>query len=167
MKVERVPRVLPKNNVKTTETPTPIPHRVFTPRTPKELMDIAEKKTRRDAMKHKGTWIHVKGPVLDISEPAMAYFDITDITKRSSYIRVEVKIESPPHFLIPRNVNLYLKTNLWKKQVDKIERGDWLEAIGTVHQVYKINMDVIDGEIISVSGPNSRSKYIYYATNSL
>ena len=154
VKVERVPRALPKNNIRIPVTPTPTPHRVFTPRTPKELMDIAEKKTRRDAMKHGGTWIHVEGPVFDISEPAMAYFAIT----KGSYIRVEVAIESPPHYLIPRKVNLYVKTNLWKKQVDKIERGDWLVATGIVHQVYKMNVDVIDGEIISVSGSDSRKK---------
>lgn len=154
VKVERVPRVLPKNNVKTTEAPTPTPHRIFTPRTPKELIEIAVKNTRRDAMKHKGTWIRVQGPVFDIHEAARDYFD--DIG--GFYIKVEVAIESPPHFIIPKRVMMFFKADLWEKQVEKIERGDWLVATGIVHDIYKMNMEVINGEIVSVSGPGKRKK---------
>ena len=150
VEVKSAPRTPPTNIVRTPEASTP---RVFTPRTPKELINMAEKETRRDAMKHKGTWIHVEGPVLDISEAARGLFNINEF-----YIKLEVKIESPPHYLIPRRVNLYVKADTWEKQVDKIERGDWLVARGIVYQVYKLNMDVIDGEIISVSGPSKGRK---------
>ena len=128
--------------------------RVFTPRTPKELMDIARRETKRDAMRHKDDWIHVEGPVFDITEEVKRSFG----TPGKTYIEVKVAIGPPPHDSISGKVRLYLEAEQWKPQVDKIERGDWLSAIGIVHSVYAVNMDVINGEIISVSGPDGERK---------
>ena len=156
IKIDRIPRKPPKNNAIKPETSTPTPHRVFTPRTPKELMDIAEMETERDAMKHKGTWINVEGPVLDIGEAAVPYF--SSFKKGESYIKIEVAIGPPTHRIYLKSINLYVKNDQWKEQVDKIRRGDWISAVAIVHRVYKGRIDVIDGDIVSVSGPDRRRK---------
>lgn len=134
--------------------------RVFTPRTPTELMDIVATKTKRDAMIHKGAWVHIEGTVRDISE-VLNYKHYS----KNPFIIVEVEvgssIESPkvpipkflkPEFTIPLIVDLYVDADKWKPQVDKMERGDWMEAKGEVSEVYEYSLRAINGEITSVSG---------------
>ena len=129
--------------------PDKLKTRVFTPRTPKELMNIAKTETKRDAMRHKGAWIHVEGTVFDVSEVMSRSFGTTTW---KSYIELKVAVGPPPYDVVFEEVELYVEAERWKLQVDKIERGDWLMAIGTVHNIYKWTVMVINGEIISVSG---------------
>ena len=130
------------------KTPVSPATRVFTPRTPMELMDIAATKTARDAAKHKGTWIHVEGTVQNISE-------IRNFrpTLEKPYIKVEVKVGGLPSSSSHRTVYLYFDAEIWKLQLDKIERSDSLVANGTVEHVGEGFMFVRNAEIISVSGP--------------
>ena len=150
---DNVPRITPKNHISTSKSST---QRVFTPRTPKELMDIAETETERDAMKHKGTWINVEGSVVDIGEASVPIFSL--LKKREYYIKIEVGIGPPPQKLFQKKIYLYLKNDKWKKQIDKIRRGDWIVAAAIVHRVSQRRIEVIDGEIISVYGPDKGRK---------
>lgn len=160
VKIDKVAKTPPpqKNKVKTPTATKPTPQRVFTPRTPKELMDIAETETERDANKHKGAWVNIEGPVLDIGETSVPSFSL--LKKGEYYIRIEVGSNPSPHKLFPnkKRINLYLKNKQWKGQVDKIRRGDWISAIAIVRRVSKMRIDVIDGEIVSVSGPSKGRK---------
>lgn len=140
----------PSNHEVIVDAPHKPKTRVFTPRTPKELMDMAITKTKRDAMRHKGAWIHVEGTVLNISEVQAPRFDIT----KKRYIEIEVEVGSLPNNRFPQTVKLYVDSDEWKPQVDKIERGDHLVAIGIVHNIYKLFVEVNNGEIVSVSGPD-------------
>ena len=134
--------------------PDKLKTRVFTPRTPKELINIARTKTKRDALRHKGAWIHVEGTVFDISEVTRRFFNTTP----KPYIELKVAIGPPPYDAVPEEVELYVEAERWKPQVDKIERGDWLVAIGTVHNISRWTVWVINGEIISVSGLDRKSR---------
>ena len=145
--VPAAPATPPKKDISTTTGVAQ--DRVFTPRTPRELMDIAINQTRRDAMEHKGSWIRVEGPILDISEVMKRYFGGDT---RHKYIKIKIGIEPPPDYPFPREVDLYVSADRWQSQVARIERDDWLVADGVVEYVHKIRMEVIDGEIISVSG---------------
>ena len=133
------------------DTPNTPPTRVYTPRTPKELMDIVIEKTTRDASRHVGTWIHVEGPVLDISEVRGLAFEIT-----KPYIVVEVIAGSLLDNAFHQTVKLHVDAATWRPQVDKI--GDWLVAVGTVRDIHKLSMSVINGEIISVSGSGEKKR---------
>ena len=116
-------------------------------------MDIVIEETKRDAFHHVGTWIHVEGPVLDISEARGPAFEIT-----KPYIVVEVIAGSRPDNAFPQTVKLHVDAATWRPQVDKIERGDWLVAVGTVRNIHKLSMSVINGEIISVSGSGENER---------
>ena len=124
--------------------------RIFTPRTPMELMDIAATETTRDAARYKGSWIHVEGTVLNISEIR----NFPPVLGKKPYIEVEVEVGTSLNSSYPRRVQLYFDADSWKLQVDKIERGDSLVANGTVEHVHELFMFVINAEIISVSGPD-------------
>ena len=118
-------------------------------------MNIAKTETKRDAMRHKGAWIHVEGTVFDVSEVMRRSFGTTTW---KSYIELKVAVGPPPYDVVFEEVELYVEAERWKLQVDKIERGDWLVAIGTVHNIYKWTVKVINGEIISVSGSSGGSR---------
>ena len=116
-------------------------------------MDIVIEKTTRDAIRHVGTWIHVEGPVLDIREVRGLAFEIT-----KPYIVVEVIAGSLLDNAFHQTVKLHVDAATWRPQVDKIERGDWLVAVGTVRDIHKLSMSVINGEIISVSGSGEKKR---------
>ena len=126
------------------------PDRIFTPRSPAELMDIAAHQTMRDAIRHKDSWINVEGTVLDISDVVSRRFD----DERYDYIELKIEVDKVFNGTTPRVVNFYVRADIWRSQVDKIERGDWLNGAGTVYEIGKLRMYAIDGEIISVSGTN-------------
>ena len=135
-------------------TPEKSKTRIFTPRTPKELINIARTKTKRDALRHKGAWIHVEGTVFDISEVTRYFSNTTP----KPYIELKVAIGPPPYDVAFEEVKLYVESERWKLQVDKIERDDWLVAIGTVDNISRWTVWVINGEIISVSGLDRKSR---------
>ena len=132
------------------KTPDVSTTRVLSPRTPKELMDIVISKTKRDAMRHKGSWIQVEGTVRNISETKDSWLGVT---KKPS-IEVEVLVGWIPNNVFPQTAKLYLGADRWKSQIDKIGRDDRLVAHGVVHNINKLHIQVIDAEIISVSGMN-------------
>ena len=127
--------------------------RIFTPRTTKELMDMAITQTRRDAMRNKGVWIRVEGTVLDISPDRLVRFD-----PENRHIEVTVGVGSQPHNEFSQTVELHLNADRWRRQVNKLGRGDWLVANGTVYHVLKTFIVVINGEIISVLGKVSKNQ---------
>ena len=137
-----------ESDTKSVNRPDTSAARVFTPRTPKELIDIVRTKTKRDAMRHKGSWIHVEGTVQDISEIQKPIFRHTP----NPYIEIEVVVGWLHNNRLSQTVTLHVDADKWKSQVDKIEREDRLVAIGTVHSITILSMDVLNGEIISVSG---------------
>ena len=126
--------------------------RVFTPRTPKELMDMVATQTKRDAMHHKDAWIRVVGTVSDISE--VKEFGYRGIP----YIEVTVEIDLKTKNQRPQWVTLDFDAERWKSHIDKIERGDRLTADGTVYNVYDIMLRLRNAEIISVSGPDGNKR---------
>ena len=126
--------------------------RIFTPRTPKELMDMAVTQTSRDAMRNKGVWIRVEGTVLDISPDRLVTFD------ENRHIEVTVGVGSQTHNRFSQTVELHLNADRWRRQVNKLGRGDWLLANGTVYYVYETFIIVINGEIISVSGSDPKNQ---------
>ena len=153
-KIEESPLLLP-DRAETdhlSDKPIPSPH---TPRTPYELMEMVETKTRRDAMEHKGYWIRVEGSVQDISEVQEGG---SSRHMTNEFIMLDVAVGPLPHNKFTSIVFLLVDADQWKQQVDTIERGDWLVANGVVEQVSENSMIVIDGEILSVSGPDGRRR---------
>ena len=134
------------------DKPIPSPH---TPRTPYELMEMVKTKTRRDAMEHKGYWIRVEGSVQDISEVKEGHLLSTML---NDFIVLDVAVGPLPHDKYSPKVRLNVKADQWKRQVDTIERGDWLVANGVMEHVSKYTMEVLDAEILSVSGPDGRRR---------
>ena len=86
--------------------------------------------------------------MLNISETKDVWSDIT----KKPYIEMEVEVGLVPNSTAPRTAELYFEADRWKPQIDKIERGDWLVADGTVHNIHKFSMSVANAEIISISG---------------
>ena len=129
--------------VKTSDKPT---SPVLTPRTPKELMDLVITQTKRDAMHHQGSLIRVEGTILDISE-------VQPWISKNSTVAVTVVVGfTSGDYKIPQKVNLVFDAERWKTQVDKLARGDKLVANGVVENIWKIQMEVTNARIISVSG---------------
>ena len=153
-KIEESPLLLP-DRAETdhlSDKPIPSPH---TPRTPYELMEMVETKTRRDAMEHKGYWIRVEGSVQDISEVQEGG---PSRHMTNEFIMLDVAVGPLPHNKFTSIVFLLVDADQWKQQVDTIERGDWLVASGVVEHVSENSMIVIDGEILSVSGPDGSTR---------
>ena len=115
--------------------------RIFTSRTTGELLDAARKSTSIHTQLHVypeiGKWIRVQNAIVDISLPA-------------GYGSIEVKFNR----LGLWDVSLFFDRKKWGAELESMDAGDRLAAIGKISSVSSTRMQLSDCEIVQLQEEN-------------